>query len=371
MKLVFFIYSLGTGGAERVTATLANHWAARGWDVWVVTMASADHDRYPLHRSVTRVALGLAFESDGAFGALIANGRRILALRRVLKAASPNVAVALMCRANVLLAFAALGLPGIVRIGSERAYPPRLAVGRAWELLRPRAYRRLDAVVAQTTGGREWIVQNTAARRVIVIPNPLTWPLPRHEPVRDPRAVGHPGRRRLLAVGRLEPQKGFDLLLKGFGAIVSQAPGWELVIVGEGHQRSSLEADITAAGLTDVVHLAGVVGNIDDWYQSSDLFALSSRYEGFPNVLLEAMASGVPAVSFDCETGPRDIIRHGIDGVLVPSENHRALGAELLRLMTDDDARSELAQGALEVRSRFAIDPIAREWESAFAACAV
>lgn len=361
MNLVVFIHSLGRGGAERVTANLANHLADEGWNITIVTLADARLDCYELRRSIHRVSLNLDEESANPLVAIANNVRRIRAVRAVLREMRPDVALGMMNTASVLLVFASRGL-GIVNIGAERANPSTARMGRAWSWLRSMAYRRLHALVALTPEAARWLEQHAGARNIVVIPNAVVWPLPDQAPRVDPDAVGIPGRKRLLAVGRLAPVKGFDNLLAAFSQIAASHADWELVIVGEGPQRTALQSQIDSAGLTGQVILAGEVGNLPDWYRRAHLFALSSRHEGFPNVLLEAMAHGLACVSFDCEAGPRNIIRDGVDGLLVKDQDVGALAAALGRLMDDRDARTLYANRAVEVRERFGMSRILGMW---------
>lgn len=366
MKLLFLIHSLSMGGAERVTVNLANHWATKGWNVSIATLTGHGEDFYPLHPSVDRIRLGLAGESGGMFSALAGNAARIRAVRRVLLEHRPDVAVGMMTTANVLLALAASGT-GIPVIGSERIHPPALPVGRPWAVLRRWAYGRLDALVALTRPSAAWLQRYTQARRIVVIPNAVPWPLPVGAPVRLPEELLPADRHVLLAVGRLNEQKGFDLLLRAFVLIAARFPAWDLVIVGDGPERPALEQMVRDLGLAQRVVLAGRAGNVGDWYRRADLYVMSSRFEGFPNTLVEAMAHGVPAVSFDCATGPADIIRDGVDGLLVPPEDVERLSDTLARLMSDDAQRLRLASRAVEARERFSLERVASMWEDLFA----
>src|SRR5699024_4469850 len=145
------------------------------------------------------------------------------------------------------------------------------------------------------------------------------------------------GRRRLLAVGRLHPVKGFDQLIEAFDSIAHFFPDWDLVILGEGPERTALEEQIHRTGLGERITLPGRVGNIGQWYDASDIYVLSSRTESLSNTLLEAMASGLAVVACDCETGPREIIRDTIDGALVqPAGDPEALAAYLSDLMAHE-----------------------------------
>lgn len=172
--------------------------------------------------------------------------------------------------------------------------------------------------------------------------------------------------RSLLAVGRLAPQKGYDRLIAAFSALASDFPEWQLHIVGEGPCRKELEESVSILGLTSRICLPGAVGNLADWYQSADVFVMTSRFEGFPNTLAEALSYGLPAVSVDCDTGPRDIIRHGIDGLLVPQGDHALLVGAMTTLMTHDDLRVRYGQRAMEAPRRFSPQRISGIWENLF-----
>jgi glycosyltransferase involved in cell wall biosynthesis len=358
VKILFVIHSLGGGGAERVTATLASHWQTSGHEVVVVTLAPLDEDSYPLASGVRRVALDAAADSKGVWGATVANLNRVKALRAVLRRERPDVAIGMMSTSNVLLALAAPGL-SIRTVGSERIHPARLDIGVMWSFLRARFYRLLDAVVVQTAKSGSWVLANTSARHVEVIPNPVVWPLAPRRPFVDARKASR--QKRLLAAGRLEHQKGFDMLIDVFSRLAAEHPEWELVIVGEGTLRVALEAQARQTGL-DSIRIPGLAGNLTDWYESADIFVCSSRFEGFPNALLEAMAHGCPSVSFACDTGPEEIIHHDVDGVLVPPEDQRQLQLALADLMSDEAARQRLGRSATTVRERFSIGAVSEMW---------
>lgn len=176
------------------------------------------------------------------------------------------------------------------------------------------------------------------------------------------------GRKRALAAGRLVEQKGFDLLIEAFARVAGQHPQWDLVIVGDGPLRTDLEHAVRRRGLQNRVFLPGKVGNIGDWYEAAHLFVLSSRFEGFANVLAESLSHGLPAISFDCPTGPADIIRHGVDGLLVPPNDVGKLAAAMSLVMNDENLRSALAARAVEARERFSVERIAAQWEALFGA---
>jgi glycosyltransferase involved in cell wall biosynthesis len=366
MRLLIYIHSLENGGAERVVANLANYWVSIGWDITVVTVAPSASDFYALDPAVARISLDLTGSSRNVFAGFWRTARRAQALRRILQRVCPDVALSAMHTANVILALAARGLPGLRAIGSEHNFPPKSPMGIIWETMRCHAYGRLDAVVALTQECASWLTAHSHARRIPVIPNPVAWPLSNHEPHVAPTAFCSSGRRILLGVGRLSAEKNFAALIDVFSRLASRHPSWDLVIVGEGPTRDALHSQVQAAGLERRVFLPGSVGNVGDWYERAALYAMSSHFEGFPNTLVEAMAYGLPAVSFDCDTGPRDIIRHDVDGFLVAPGDSKAMEAALDTLMADGQLRENFALRAIEARERFSMKKISGMWEDLF-----
>lgn len=365
MRLIIFISSMRGGGAERVTANLANHWAAQGWKVTIVTLAPLSDDFYELSPAVTRIALTLDGDSRNSLVGMVQNLRRVMALRLVLRKIQPDIALGMMTSANVLLALSSFGLR-IRAIGSEHVHPAQYPLSPLWEGLRRHIYGWLSAVTALTGESACWLKAHTNVRRVTVIPNAAPWPLPVQEPKVKPESVCSLGRKVLLGVGRLEAQKGFDWLVEAFTGLAQEHTDWDLVILGEGSMRTMIEHQVRTVGLEKRIFLPGRVGNVGEWYEHADLYVMSSRFEGFGNTLAEALAHGLPAVSFDCDTGPRDIIRHEIDGLLVPPGDVASLTAALERLMSHADLRQRFAERAVKARERFSIEKIAGMWEELF-----
>lgn len=359
MRITLVISSLGVGGAERVMAAMANYWVEHGHQVTLVTLGSCATYWYPLYPPVTRVALDLASDSSTLWQALRANVRRLVRLRRALCASRPDAIVSFMDATNVLTLIAGTGLQAPVII-SERIDPRHHRIGRVWQGLRRALYRKADALVVQTNAVSGWAKRFTRPDAVRVIPNPVAVdaadPPPRSEPSSHTRTV--------VAMGRLSKQKGFDLLLQAFARCVSTRPGWHLEILGDGAERAILETLAETLGVTDLVQFRGRVSNPSTILTRADLFVLSSRYEGFPNALLEAMACGVAVIATDCPSGPRDIITDGSDGLLVPAENVEALASALGCLMDNPEQRVNLGRRAREVRDRFSFRTVMAMWES-------
>lgn len=362
--LLIFIHSLRGGGAERVVADMSAWWSDWGYKVTVVTQAGPDTDAYTLDSRVTRHVLGTAGDSGSSIRGLLANLRRVLKLRRVFRRSKPDVVLGMMTTSSVLAVVAAWRLRCRV-IATEHAHPPSQRLPRIWQRLRQWAYPRAYRVVTLTDGTARWVEREVPGSTLAVIPNAVRWPLQDGEPVVQP--PGNDGRLRLLAVGRLHPVKGFDRLITAFASIADRFRDWDLVILGEGDSRADLEQQVDDLDLAGRITLPGRVGNIGEWYQSSDLYVLSSRMEGLSNTLLEAMASGLAAVAVDCDTGPREIIRNEIDGVLVnPPDDEDALAAHLSDLMAHPEKRQALARRAVDVRDRFSMPRVMTLWGKLF-----
>lgn len=367
--LMIVIHSLSGGGAERVATDLAAFWVQRGCQVSLVTQSDPSTDVYPLHPQVARFALGTAGPSGGRVLGLLLNLFRVMRLRRIVRREKPTVILGMMTTASILSILAARGQSCRV-IASEHTHPPSQNLPAIWQRLRRWSYPKADAVVALTSGTKAWLSDHVPGSHLAVIPNAVRWPLEATEPVVPP--PDRAGRKRLLAVGRLHPHKGFDILVSAFAQLIRYFPDWDLVILGEGPERQTLQQQIDQAGLADRVSMPGRVGNVVDWYRQSDLYVLSSRVEGLSNTLLEAMACGLAAVAFDCDTGPREIIRHGIDGALVrPAEDADALAAHLSDLMANPARRQAYARRATDVRDRFSTVRVMALWGQLFeSACA-
>ncbi len=346
------MYGMGSGGAERVISIMANHWASVGVATRLVTWDPRP-SFYPLDPSVQRFPLQLDGVSHSPVEAVLNNTKRMLALRRLVKQSKPQAVISFINKNNVRTVLACGGLSSPVII-SERNETTRDPLSAPWRRLVALTYPRASRIVVQSDRARQ---QMPTRWPTVVIPNPVI-PAPKN-PLRAPSE-----RRTLLAMGRLDPQKGFDLLIDAFSQLAPMHPDWDLVIYGEGDLRLGLERQISVLGLTNRIQLPGRTSSPSDEMFAAEIFVLSSRFEGFPNVLAEAMAHGMPVISFDCPNGPREMIQSGCNGILVPAESVADLTISLEKLICSPDQQLALSQEAVKITERFGQDQVMKMWEA-------
>lgn len=358
MNIAFVIPGLGPGGAERVATLLCNFWAAEGHTVTLITFEG--EEATPFHIPDQAVALRrLAASTGSGSGRLLNNFNRVSRLRAVLGELRPDVMVAFTTDANVisLLATRATDIPVVI---SERNQPDRPGLAAVHRLARRLTYPFADAVVAQTDTVAAWMQQRFPVP-VHIVPNPV-----RLSNSKTPRVASDPPV--LVAVGRLTAQKGFDILIEAFARVVAKHPDWRLVIYGEGPDRPQLETLRDALSLQGKVSLPGLTRNVEMVFTEASLCALPSRFEGYPNALLEALAAGLPAIATAAPGGASEILGDGKYGMLVAPGDALALASALEKMMSDPALRAAFAAQAPKAIAELSVEYIGRRWLDLLAA---
>jgi len=362
MNITLVISSLGCGGAERVLSTMANYWAEEK-QVTLITIGMSGRDFFPLDSQIRRVGLNLLYPSNTLQAVFKNNMLRVFKLRRAIKDSSPDVVICFQDRTNVLTILATIGL-SVPLIVSERTITHHHMIGLSWDRLRRWIYHRAYAVVVQTNKVKEIVSEYVPRDQIIVIPNPVKISADKINSVKQEYTQSSFNLRTpfVVAMGRLAVVKGFDLLLEAFAK--NQHRNWFLVIIGDGPERGHLESMANQLEIDDRVQFLGQVATPSNILSKAALFVLSSRYEGFPNALLEAMSIGLPVISFDCPVGPGEIIENGVNGVLVPPEKAKELASAMDNLMSNESERRRLGAQAKKIGETYSIDAVMNQWDN-------
>jgi GalNAc-alpha-(1->4)-GalNAc-alpha-(1->3)-diNAcBac-PP-undecaprenol alpha-1,4-N-acetyl-D-galactosaminyltransferase len=346
--------SLEAGGAERVLADMANYWNSEGWCIIFATWAGrTSEDFYALDSGVQRVWLDVDTVNTSVLAKPWAYVRRVRKLRRLLANVRPNAVLSFIDTSNVMTLLACIGLRLRVVV-SERINGAAVpGIPWIWRMLRIATYRFANEVVAQTPDAAGWI-SRLCGVTAVAIPNPLRT-LPESDGPREPL---------ILAVGRLTHQKGFDILIRAFSHLQPEFPNWRLVIIGAGAEHSALLRLSAQLRLGDRVEFRPPVKDIDSWMARAGFVVQPSRFEGFPNVILEAMGMGAAVISADCRSGPAQIIKDGVNGRLVPVDDAAALARVMAELLSRPEERARLGSEARKVRQAFRQDLVMKQWES-------
>jgi len=359
MRVTCFIGSLSCGGAQRSLLILAEHLSRRGHDITLMTHASrGESDFFAIPAGVWRVYADPAASVDCRWFDFPAQQRRRRAFRESLIQTRADVVLGFITINNIRILQALEGT-GIPVVACERSDPRICPINWRWRILQKKMYPKAAAVVIQSTELLDWARAEYPQWKTVAICNPV---LPPPEP-KPPRPQFFQREHNLVSLGRLAEEKRYDHLLKAYSSLAAEFPDWQLTIGGEGPERTALESLIRELNLTERVELPGQIQEPYGLPGHADLFAMTSRFEGFPNTLAEAMACGVPAVSYDCPSGPRQIIRPEIDGILVKNGDIEELSQALASLMGDSHRRELYGTKAREVVERFRVEDVIDQWE--------
>jgi glycosyltransferase involved in cell wall biosynthesis len=380
---------LGAGGAQKVALIAARHFSAQGVKVKLVTLIPGHPVAHALPEGIPLLELGapthrtwwargwrfvlaqldklirLLFQLQlrwwaGWFQARVHPGGRGLAmqlfhvgteatagfrfrqLRRQFRSQRPHRVLALLTRTNITCCCAAWDLP-IHLVVSERNDPSLQLLPEVWQRLRPLAYRRADVVTANTAGVLTALESMGAWERLALLPNPLPGAPAPSVDSGTANAIG------FISVARLVPQKGLDVLIDALPRLSGPAAAWPVTLVGDGPERDRLQAQVKDLGVSDQLRCLGFRSDPERFLADAAVFVLPSRFEGMPNALLEAMASGLAVIVTDASPGPLEVVEPGVSGMVVPSDDPIAL-AEAMESLAADPERCRRMGAAARAR---------------------
>lgn len=378
MKLLYLLPSFANrAGTERVISDKINYLAGKGIEVTLVTYEQGNHScAFPLHSSVRVVDLNTRFFElrqypyyKRFFLHLGLRRRFKKRLQNIVDEVLPDIVICTTYSLKLLDIFLYIQTNAYRVVESHVAF---FTIKKSYEyrhipIIRNLAelydhyiftqLRQCDLMVVLTEGDAiDWRKYVT---RVVVIPNPITF-YPEH-------VLPHDGTgRRIICVGRLHEQKGFDMLIDAFALIAERCPDWKIDIYGDGSEKKVLLERIQQANLQNLIAIKPTTSTIYDEYQRSEFLVLSSRYEGFALVVNEAMSCGIPCVAFRCRYGPEDAIQDGVDGLLVENGNIIDLSNKMLWMINHTEERLKMGSKARETSYRYHTSIIMPQWIQLF-----
>ncbi|GAB5403620.1 MAG: glycosyltransferase family 4 protein [Aureliella sp.] len=360
--MALLIHALHGGGAERLMAQLASRWAERGAKVNLITWSAEETDAYPVHDDVMRCGLGLVGQSSTPVHGIWANIYRVRQLRKKLQELAPEFILSFSDQMNIVALEAARGIECPTWI-AEHSDPEQQRLSSFWELWRKRSYPICTGAVALTQSIAGYMSRWIAPEKMVVIPPAIDPPA---QVVASTRELGLAESGRIVTVGRLSEEKDQQLLLDAWSRIANEIPGWQLRIVGEGSERQQLSQ---AAAAIPRVELVGWQDGVWSEYQRADIFALSSRYEGFPVAMLEAMSQSACCVTTDCTSAIGQLQGEGHCLDVVPVGDAHAMAESLLRLANAPQVRLEMGEIARKASRRYSWERVGLMWDAVLPKC--
>ena len=364
MKIAYFVRQYtAPGGTERILAEKANYLVRQGHEVHIIVCIHEDQEPFfNFDKRIQIYKLGIDHKE------LKYRSEYLEKAQKIVDNIKPDISIS---NGIDLSKYIYLLKDNSIKILEEHfckfkrktklAKCSENVLGRYLGYLYATKKRRLvtkyDKYVVLTQEDREqWFELND--KQIAVVENMISIPVLNTQPDYS--------QKKILGVGRLTGQKGWDYLLESWGILSKKYPDWTIVICGEGSQRAKLEKRAKELGVSNSFVLKGVTSDIQNEMLDSSIYVLPSRYEGLPLVLLEAMSVGLPPVAFTCKCGPRDVIKDGQDGFLVPRFNVELFAEKLEALIKDEDLRKKVGQEAQKSVQRFSPDKIMAKWGELF-----
>jgi len=357
MRILFYIASLGLGGAERVVCILANALATKGYEVHIGLVVNRNV-LYELSDDVNVHFMDC--EKDMHMNAANRYFYRVQKIKRLAKTVKPCVAISFMAETNIDVCMAMLGL-NIPLIVSERNDPAVDPASRIKQMMRRFLYVRPRGFVFQTPDAQAYFSKSIRDRSVIIL-NPLSDNLPARKNSNDEK--------RIVSACRLDKQKNLPLMIDAFQVFVSKHPEYSLEIYGDGKLKDQLKRLIEDKKLNDKIKLMGYCADVHNKVADASMFVLTSDYEGMPNALLEAMAMGIPCISTDCPCGgPRMLMEDGKKGILIPVGDKQELVNAMLFYAENPQEAEKYGLNARQIKEMADRECVVSQWETYINVC--
>jgi GalNAc-alpha-(1->4)-GalNAc-alpha-(1->3)-diNAcBac-PP-undecaprenol alpha-1,4-N-acetyl-D-galactosaminyltransferase len=340
-KICLVIPSLNAGGMERVIVELASFFSIKSDIETYFIIYTRGEKFFQIPENIHLIEPDFSFKKSQKFLYTI---KTLWFLRKNLKIIKPDAVLSFGETYNSFVLLSALFLKTRIFV-SDRSKPDK-SWGIFHETLRKLIYKKATGIVSQTSFSKDFLGKETKHKNIAIIPNPV-------KPLKTPSTLQN---KIILTVGRLISTKKIDLLLQIFAEVKTN--DWKLWIIGDGPEKQVLEELAFKLGINETVKFWGFQKDIETFYSKAGIFAFSSVSEGFPNALLEAMAAGLPCVSFDCVAGPTDLIKNGENGFLIPLFDTVAYKKQLNHLMENESARLLMGKKAYEKSKKYELEKI-------------
>lgn len=345
-KIMFVMNQMTSGGAERVVSILANNMSDHNYNVsLVITFESDIH--YFINDKVDIIKFDINKNSSQI-------GRNIIEIKKLISTFNeekPDVIISFIRNVNCIIAAKIARVPIIISERNNPKYDPK---SKVWRLARKLIYPLADGIVFQTEGAKSYF-SKTIQNKSRIIRNPLESNMPIKNNFSE-------SKKEIVTIGRLCNQKDQETLIRAFNEFHKIYNEYKLIIYGEGELRDQLNKLVESLDLSEFIEMPGSKRDIYEKIKDSDVFVLSSKYEGYPNSLIEAMAIGLPIISIDCEYGPDEIISNYENGILVQERDYKELAKELVKLISDSNLMERIGRNALKIRADLDKDIIVNQW---------
>lgn len=349
MHITIVTAAIASGGAQRVIVQLLNKWIKDG-DKCSLILLNKEEDFYKIDQRVSIYRIGKVSDNN-----VIDKLKRYKQVRDIVKKLKPDVVLSMPEEIGIYVIGALLGIKVPVVV-SERNNPWVMPYKKVTRILRKILYPFASGLIFQTKGASSFFSKRIQEKGII-LPNPL-------DISRLPEPYHGERRKIIVGVGRLEKQKNFSLLIEAFADFYKKNNDYELHIFGDGSLKQELSELSDKLLPKGKVKLLGNNRELLNSIKDCAIFALSSDYEGVPNVLIEAMAIGMPVISTDCDPGgARELIENGVNGIIVPKKDISGMHSAMEYLIQNPDVAAELANNAIRIKERLNADIVCREWK--------